>query len=116
MTSAEKRAQEILAQRKATNAESPVSGVLNGVPGWSYYVTFAGQTPERVRVDLRKSGYAVAGEEHAGVRVLSADGANPVTVELWCKPTALVQMDLAEERARRPRKYSLSAAGIRKGA
>lgn len=112
MTSAERYTQEVLAAREhqsAVAADSNAGGISNGVPGWDYYVTFAGQTPERVRIDLRKTNWKLADEEHKDVRVLSATGAHESVVELWCKPQALVEMDRAEERANRPKPRRLSA-------
>lgn len=111
-SSADARLKEILAARQELDVaarQSEGNGVVNGVPGWAYYVTFGPQTPERVRIDLRRSGYALAGAEHKDVKVLSATGAESSIVELWAKPAALVQMDLEEERRRRPRPSSLSA-------
>lgn len=110
MIDPKKKAEEIRKARAlvedASSASSPISG---GLPGWSYYLTFP-QTPARVTIDLRRGGWEEAGPEHAQVKHASAAGMPAGTYTLWVKPTELVNEDLNQEAARRPKPRPLTAA------
>jgi hypothetical protein len=109
----QQRIEAIRAKRAAGRSSDRASGVINGVPGWSYYVTFADMTPARVEADLRAGGWALADAEHADVVVTASAGHDPTKVRLWVKPAAVVAEDLEVERATRPRPSALSSRGMR---